>query len=104
MSMEIEKGVIAFDQDIANWVQQYRNAIEKSKEWQEIADVARSHIENALGEAEVGLWQGRPVVRYSTVETRRFDAKRAQELLPAELVEKLQVTSTHRRFSIVTED
>lgn len=104
MSMEIERGVIAFDQDIANWVLQYRNALEKSKEWQEIADVARSHIENALGEAEVGLWQGRPVVRYSTVETRRFDAKRAQELLPAELVEKLQVTSTHRRFSIVTED
>lgn len=104
MSMEIERGVIAFDQDVANWVLQYRNAVEKSKEWQEIADVARSHIEAALGEAEVGLWQGRPVVRYSTVETRRFDAKRAQELLPAELVEKLQVTSTHRRFSIVTED
>lgn len=104
MSMEIEKGVIAFDQDIANWVLQYRNAIEKSKEWQEIADVARSHIENALGDAEVGIWQGRPVVRYTTVETRRFDAKKAQELLPAELVEKLQVTSSHRRFSIVTED
>lgn len=104
MSMEIEKGVIAFDQDIANWVLQYRNALEKAKEWQEIADVARSHIENALGEAEVGLWQGRPVVRYTTVETRRFDAKKAQELLPAELVEKLQVTSSHRRFSIVTED
>ena len=104
MSMEIEKGVIAFDQDIANWVLQYRNAVEKSKEWQEIADVARSHIENALGEAEVGIWQGRPVVRYTTVETRRFDAKKAQELLPAELVEKLQVTSSHRRFSIVTED
>ena len=104
MSMEIEKGVIAFDQDIANWVLQYRNAVEKSKEWQEIADVARSHIENALGDAEVGIWQGRPVVRYTTVETRRFDAKKAQELLPVELVEKLQVTSSHRRFSIVTVD
>lgn len=104
MSMEIEKGVIAFDQDIANWVIQYRNAIDKSKEWQEVADVARSHIENALGDAEIGIWQGRPVVRYTTVETRRFDAKKAQELLPAELVEKLQVTSSHRRFSIVTED
>jgi predicted phage-related endonuclease len=104
MSMEIEKGVIAFDNDIANWVEQYRNALAKSKEWQEIADVARSHIENALGDAEVGLWQGRPVVRYTTVQTSRFDSKRAQELLPAELVEKLQVTSSHRRFTIVTED
>lgn len=104
MSMEIEKGVIAFDGDIANWVEQYRSALAKSKEWQEIADVARSHIENALGEAEVGLWQGRPVVRYTTVETKRFDAKRAQEILPVELVEKLQVTSSHRRFTLVTED
>jgi predicted phage-related endonuclease len=104
MSMEIEKGVIAFDNDIANWVEQYKSALAKSKEWQEIADVARSHIENALGDAEVGLWQGRPVVRYTTVQTARFDAKRAQEILPAELVEKLQVTSSHRRFTIVTED
>lgn len=103
MSMEIEKGVIAFDGDIANWVEQYKNALAKSKEWQEIADVARSHIESALGDAEVGLWQGRPVVRYTTVETTRFDSKKAQDLLPAQLVEALQVTSTHRRFTIVTE-
>jgi predicted phage-related endonuclease len=102
--MEIESGVIAFDQDIANWVAQYKNAMEKAKEWQEIADVARSHIENALGDAEVGLWQGRPVVRYTTVETSRFDAKKAKELLPSEIVELLQSTSQHRRFTIVTED
>jgi predicted phage-related endonuclease len=104
MSMEIESGVIAFDQDIANWVAQYKNAMEKAKEWQEIADVARSHIENALGDAEVGLWQGRPVVRYTTVETSRFDTKKAKELLPSEIVELLQSTTQHRRFTIVTED
>jgi predicted phage-related endonuclease len=102
--MEIEKGVVAFDQDIANWVAQYRSALEKVKEWQEIADIARSHIENALGDSEVGLWQGRPVVRYSTVETTRFDTKKAKEVLPAELVNLLVTTSTHRRFTIVNED
>jgi predicted phage-related endonuclease len=102
--MEIEKGVVAFDQDIANWVAQYRSALEKVKEWQEIADIARSHIENALGDSEVGLWQGRPVVRYSTVESTRFDTKKAKEVLPPELVNLLVTTSTHRRFTIVNED
>ena len=104
LSMEIENGVIAFDQDIANWVAQYKGAMEKAKEWQEVADVARSHIENALGDAEVGLWQGRPVVRYTTVETRRFDTKKAQELLPEDLVKALQTITTHRRFTVVTEE
>lgn len=102
--MEIEKGVVAFDQDIANWVAQYKSALEKVKEWQEIADIARSHIENALGDSEVGLWQGRPVVRYSTVESTRFDTKKAKEVLPPELVNLLVTTSTHRRFTIVNED
>jgi predicted phage-related endonuclease len=104
VSMEIEQGVIAFDQDIANWVAQYKSALEKVKEWQEIADIARSHIENALGDAEVGLWQGREVVRFSTVETTRFDTKKAKEVLPPELVALLVTTSTHRRFTLVAEE
>jgi len=104
MSMEIEKGVIAFDQDVANWVLQYKQALEKAKEWQEVADVARSHIESALGEAEVGLWQGRPVVRFTTVATRRFDTKKAQEILPEEVLNILYTESQHRRFTMVTED
>lgn len=102
--MEIEQGVIAFDADVANWVAQYKSAVEKVKEWQEIADIARSHIESALGEAEVGLWQGKPVVRYTTVETNRFDSKRAQDILPPEVVQLLLTKSSHRRFSLVTDD
>lgn len=102
--MEIEKGVVAFDQDIANWVTQYKSALEKVKEWQEIADIARSHIESALGESEVGLWQGREVVRYSTVETTRFDTKKAKEILPREVMALVMTTSTHRRFTLVSED
>jgi predicted phage-related endonuclease len=104
MSMEIEKGVIAFDQDIANWVAQYKQAMEKAKEWQEVADVARSHIEAALGEAEVGLWQGKPVVRYTTVTTSRLDTKKINEVLTPEMKEVLYIESTHRRFTIVTDE
>ncbi len=41
MSTEIEKGVIDFDESIAMWLEQYRAALAKIKEWEEVADVAR---------------------------------------------------------------
>ena len=104
MSIEIEKGVIAFDPDVANWLVQYKSAIQKIKEWEEVADIARSHLENALGDAEVGLWQGKEVVRYTTVESTRFDTKKAREILPAEVIDLLLTTNQHRRFVLVKED
>lgn len=104
MSIEIEKGVIAFDPDVANWLAQYKNAIQKIKEWEEVADIARAHLENALGDAEVGLWQGKEVVRYTTVESTRFDTKKAREILPAEVIDLLLTTNQHRRFVLVKED
>lgn len=104
MSVEIEKGVVDFDNNVAAWLENYRNALAKIKEWQEVADVARAHIENALGEAETGIYQNRPVVRWSFVETRRFDVKRAKEILPQQLLDSLEVVSTSRRFSIVDQD
>lgn len=104
MSVEIEKGVIDFDESIAMWLEQYRSALAKIKEWEEVADVARSHIEAALGDAEVGFFKGQPVVRYSTVTSTRFDVKKAKELLPAQVLDILQIQSTSRRFSLVNQD
>ena len=104
MSTEIEKGVIDFDESIAMWLEQYRSALAKIKEWEEVADVARSHIEAALGDAEVGLYKGQQVVRYSTVTSTRFDVKRAKEILPAQVLDVLQVQSNSRRFTLVNQD
>jgi len=104
MSTEIEKGVIDFDESIAMWLEQYRAALAKIKEWEEVADVARSHIEAALGDAEVGLYKGQQVVRYTTVSSTRFDVKRAKELLPAQVLDVLQVQSNSRRFTLVNQD
>jgi len=104
MSTEIEKGVIDFDESIAMWLEQYRAALAKIKEWEEVADVARSHIEAALGDAEVGLYKGQQVVRYSTVTSTRFDVKRAKELLPAQVLDVLQVQTNSRRFTLVNQD
>ena len=104
MSTEIEKGVIDFDESIAMWLEQYRSALAKIKEWEEVADVARSHIEAALGDAEVGLYKGQQVVRFTTVTSTRFDVKRAKELLPPQVLDALQVQSNSRRFTLVNQD
>jgi predicted phage-related endonuclease len=104
VSVEFEKGVVDFDNNVAAWLENYKGALTKIKEWQEVADVARAHIENALGDCEVGIYQNRPVVRWSFVESRRFDVKRAKEILPQQVVDSLEVFSTSRRFSIVDQD
>ncbi|MFM2189584.1 MAG: hypothetical protein RLZZ452_1540, partial [Pseudomonadota bacterium] len=43
MTIEIEKGVVALDDDTAAWLRQYKEAIAKIKEWEEVADIARAH-------------------------------------------------------------
>ena len=104
MSVEIETGVVDFDNNTASWLENYKNALAKIKEWQEVADVARAHIEQSLGDAEVGMYQNRPVVRWSFVETRRFDVKRAKEILPPQVLDTLEVITNSRRFAIVEQD
>jgi predicted phage-related endonuclease len=104
VSTEIEKGVVDFDENIAMWLEQYRHALAKIKEWEEVGDVARSHIEAALGDNEIGLYKGREVVKFSTVTSTRFDVKRAKEILPPQVLDVLNVQSTHRRFSLVSQD
>jgi predicted phage-related endonuclease len=104
VSVEIETGVVDFDNNTASWLENYKNALAKIKEWQEVADVARAHIEQSLGDAEVGMYQNRPVVRWSFVETRRFDVKRAKEILPPQVLDTLEVITNSRRFAIVEQE
>jgi predicted phage-related endonuclease len=104
VSVEIETGVVDFDDNTASWLENYKNALTKIKEWQEVADVARAHIEQSLGDAEVGMYQNQPVVRWSFIETRRFDVKRAKEILPEQVLDTLEVITNSRRFSIVEQN
>jgi predicted phage-related endonuclease len=104
MSVEIEKGVIDFDVNTAAWLEQYKSALAKIKELQEVAEIARAHIEQALGDGEVGMFLNRPVVRWTRVESKRFDTKRAREILPEQVISALEVVSVARRFTLVSED
>ncbi len=38
MSMQVEKGVVVLDDNTAQWLKQYREALAKIKEWQEVAN------------------------------------------------------------------
>lgn len=101
MSMQVEKGVVILDDNTAQWLKQYREALAKIKEWQEVADIARSHLETALGDCEEAIHNGRPVVRWTQIESKRFDTKRAREILPPQVIQMLEVIQHSRRFSLV---
>ena len=104
MSVEIESGVVDIDENTAGWVEQYKNCLTKIKEWQESADIARANIESSMGDAQLALYRGQPVVRWTLIVSKRFDVKKAKEFLPEEVVEKLSTEIESRRFTIVTED
>jgi predicted phage-related endonuclease len=104
MSIEASPGVVDFDEGIAQWLQQYRHAKEEIARWEEIADIARSHVENAMGDSETALYENKPVVRWTRVESRRFDTKKAREILPQQVIDVLEIVSTSRRFTLVDPD
>lgn len=99
--MQVERDVVVLDDNTAQWLMQYREALSKIKEWQEVADIARSHLENALGDCEEGVHNGQTVVRWTQIESRRFDVKRAKEILPEQVLDMLEVIQHTRRFSLV---
>jgi len=104
MSTEASIGIVDFDDGIAQWLQQYKHAKEEIARWTEIADIARAHLENAMGDAETALYENKPVVRWTHVESRRFDTKKAREILPQQVIDVLEVVSMSRRFTLVDQD
>lgn len=104
MSMELEPGVIELDETAQAWLLAYKNYTASIAELEEKRAVAREHLEFALGEAETACVKGHPVVRFTKVESKRFDTKRARELLPEQVLNALEVISYSRRFTLVKDE
>ena len=104
MTQQTSVGVVDLDDDTNAWLEQYRNALARIKEWQEAAEVARSHLESALGDNELAMYKNKPVVRWTRFEQVRFDVKHAKEILPVQILDVLNVKSTVRRFTLVDDD
>ena len=104
MSIEIEPGVIELDDTAQAWLLQYKTLTHQIAEMEERLKVAREHLEFALGDSELALIKGQPVIRWTRTESNRFDTKKAREVLPAELISVLETTIVSRRFSIVADE
>lgn len=86
---------------LTGWLDVLRTATAEKKRAEEVIDAARVHLEEALGEDEVGTVDGQPVVRWAHVTSQRFDQKKAQGLLTPEQVAECTVASESRRFTLV---
>jgi hypothetical protein len=104
LSIEIEPGVIELDDTAQAWLLQYKTLKHQIAEMEERLKVAREHLEFALGDSELALIKGQPVIRWTRTESNRFDTKKAREVLPAELISVLETTIVSRRFSIVADE
>lgn len=85
--------------DVAQWVTAYREARDQAAHWQTIADRAREHIEDALGEAEEGYVNGTPAVRWSYVNSTRVDVTKLQAERP-DVADTFRVPTVTRRFTL----
>lgn len=88
---------------IINWLAHYKEIQQQIKDLTEKLDIARAHIELALGEAELGLINGQPAVKWGYIESNRFDQKKAKEILTADQVAECTVVQRVRRFEPVRE-
>lgn len=85
--------------DVARWVDAYREARDQAAHWQTIADRAREHVEDALGDAEEGYVDGQPAVRYPYVHSSRVDIKKLQAEQP-DVADAFRVPTVTRRFTL----
>jgi len=104
VSVQITNEVIDFDQETADWVQRYRETMAEIKALQEQADIARTRIESAMGDCQIGFYHNRPLVRWTTVTTTRLDTTKVKAALSAELIEQFSNTTVSRRFTLLDED
>lgn len=104
MSTQINQQEVVFDNNVVTLIQQLKRVKADLAALQEQADILTEQIKFSMGEATIGTIDGRPVVRWTVVETTRFDTKKAREILPDDLVTALTTHSIQRRFTIVDED
>ena len=102
MSLQINQEEVDFDPAVARWVEEYRACKAEIKAIEERLDIARSNIEAALGDANTGLVNGQPVVRWMPAKRESIDIKAAKELLPPQVLDVLLRVTESRRFTLLT--
>ena len=101
MSLQINQEEVDFDPAIAGLIARLRRLKAEIGELQEQADILTEQIKSAMGDAVTGTVNGAPAVRWSVVESTRFDVKKAREILPAQVIELLETKAQTRRFQLL---
>lgn len=104
MGVEHDLKTIELDKAASAFFAAYVEAKARIKEWQEKADLACEQIKSAMGDHEVGLIDGQPAVKWTTVESKAIDIKRCRELLPEQVLALVEVTRQSKRFTIVNDN
>ncbi len=83
-----------------------RPLIEQRQGWKEREEEAKEHrkaaenkLKDMLGEKEIGLFEGEPVVRWTQVTSKRIDSKKLREQYP-EVAEECEYESSYRRLTV----
>lgn len=101
MSLQINPEEIDFDPGVIDLLSRLRRLKAEIGEMQEQADILTEQIKSAMGDALIGTVNGAPAVRWSTVESTRFDVKKAREVLPQQVIDLLEIKSQSRRFTLL---
>jgi len=101
MSLQINQEEIDFDPGVIGLLSRLRRLKAEIGEMQEQADILTEQVKSAMGDALIGTVNGAPAVRWTTVESTRFDVKKAREVLPQQVIDLLEVKSQSRRFQLL---
>jgi predicted phage-related endonuclease len=101
---EKERARVELAVDMLGWIQLLKLSQADIKALEEKVATAKEKIQEALGDNEVGLIDGTPVVRWTRVTSTRLDMKKAKEVLDPKVLAYLSSESTSRRFTLVDND
>lgn len=101
MTMQDDINEVSLDTQTALWVGEYKRLKQQIGELTEALDVARAHIESAMGDATVASINGLPAVRWSTVTSVRLDTTQMKKTIAPELLAPFQTTTVSRRFEVL---
>ena len=101
---ERERAKVELALDMKGWIELLRLSQADIKVLEEKVAIAIEKIQEALGDNEIGLIDGAPVVRWTKVTSTRLDMKKAKEVLDPKILAFLSSESTSRRFTLVEPD
>lgn len=101
MTTQINTEMRELDANAEAFLLGYLEAKAKVKEWSEKADIYAEQIKAQLGDAEIGLINGRESVRWTSVTSQRVDIAKLREVISPEVLAPFVKESISRRFTIV---